>query len=78
MAAMIVIEGQQGFKVESVASTVIALRMGGFVKEWSGTNSERWAMEGKPSVTISDLSPMRKAEHADWCALFIECPCGLN
>jgi len=75
MAAMIVIEGQQGFKVESKAATVIALRMGGFVRSQTMSNSERWTKEGKPSVTISDLSPMRTPEHADWCSLLIECPC---
>jgi hypothetical protein len=61
-AAMILIDGQQGFKVESAASTVIALRMGGFVRTDKRANSERWTKDGKPSVTISNLNPMRTAD----------------
>lgn len=62
MAVMIVIEGQQGFKAESKAATVIALRMGGFVQSHTASNSERWTKEGKPAVTISTLNPMRTEE----------------
>lgn len=62
MAVMIMIEGQQGFKTESKAATVIALRMGGFVQTQTLSNSEQWTKEGKPSVTISNLNPMRTSD----------------
>lgn len=62
MAVMIAIEGQQGFKAESKAATVIALRMGGFVQSMIASNSEQWTKDGKPAVTISNLNPMRTSD----------------
>jgi len=59
MAAMIVIEGQQGFKVESAASTVIALRMSGFIRSYGADGSERFAKDGSPLVTIKQLGAVQ-------------------
>jgi hypothetical protein len=74
---MILIEGEQGFKVESAASTVIALRMAGFQRSYSANGSEQFTLAGKPKVTISYLNarpmPAYQSEAAGFSTAF-ECP----
>lgn len=77
MAAMIVIEGQQGFKVESAASTMIALRMAGFEKSYTANGSQRWTAAGKPQVLIHELNvrPGRAyTSEASGFSTAFECP----
>jgi hypothetical protein len=76
-AAMIMIEGQQGFKVESAASTVIALRMSGFIRSYGADGSERYSKDGSPLVTIAYLNqrPIRAYQsEALGLATTYECP----
>lgn len=77
MTAMILIEGQQGFKVESAASTVVALRMSGFVRSYGADGSEYFSKDGSPTVKITALGqrPMRAYEsEAQGFSTTYECP----
>lgn len=69
MAAIIAIEGQQPFRVESAASSIVALRMAGFIRSYRADGSEVFSLEGKPTVVISGLNrrPV-PAAHTEVCA----------
>lgn len=77
MAAMIVIEGEQGFKVESAAATIVALRMAGFQRFYTANGSEQFTLAGKPKVTVSYLNarpmPAYQSEALGLSTSF-ECP----
>lgn len=76
MAVMISIAGEQPFKTESAAATIVALRMVGFEKTERQMGVSLWTKEGKPVVTISPLTVApRRCRYCPTDDCPIDAPC---